>query len=287
MVNPSSEEPLSPDSVAGSQADEAPPTAEAAEPEPLLWSGAEAAGPEPLLWSGAEEVAPFGVTGTYPPPTPVPEAPPRPSRGQRARHLARELIETFVLALLIFLVVRAALQNFRVEGSSMDPVLHDGQYLIVNKAIYTHINLDTISKFLPFIDPGDDPVHYLFRRPQRGDVIVFRFPGNPDRDFIKRIIGEPGDTVEVKDSTVYINGGALDEPYLTSKPTYVYGPAEVPPKQYFVLGDNRNNSYDSHVWGFLPEENIIGQAWLSYWPRDYWGLVANKDLTPLAAGESP
>ena len=286
MTNPGPEEPFSPDTADASASGEAPPNREAPEPEPLLWSGVEAAEPEAFLWSGVEEGAPFGLAGPYPPPA-APEAPPRLSRGQRARRLARELIETFVLALLIFLVVRAALQNFRVEGSSMDPVLHDGQYLIVNKAIYTHINLDTISKFLPFIDPGDDPVRYLFRRPQRGDVIVFRFPGNPERDFIKRIIAEPGDTVEVREGTVYVNGGRLEEPYITSHPTYTYGPAEVPPKQYFVLGDNRNNSYDSHVWGFLPEENVIGQAWLSYWPKDEWGLVENKDLSPVAAGESP
>jgi len=169
----------------------------------------------------------------------------------------------------------------------MDPALHDGQYLIVNKAIYAHVNLDTIGKFIPFIDPGNDPVHYLFRRPQRGDVVVFRFPGNPDRDFIKRIIGEPGDTVEVRNGTVYVNGLPLDEPYITSKPTQPYGLTVVPPKQYFVLGDNRNNSYDSRQWGFVPERNIIGQAWLSYWPKGDWGLVANKDLSPLPAGQSP
>ena len=242
----------------------------------------EAAEPEPLFWSsGADEGLFIGTGGVYPAPV-AHEAPPKPGLGKGIGRVARELIETFVLALLIFLAVRAALQNFRVEGSSMDPILHNGEYLIVNKAIYTRINLKTISRFIPFIDPGDNPVHYLFRRPRRGDVVVFRFPGNPERDFIKRIIGEPGDTVEIKDNTVYINGGALDEPYITSKPNYTYGPQEVPPKQYFVLGDNRNNSYDSHVWGFLPEENIIGQAWLSYWPKDDWGLVPNKSLSPQA-----
>jgi signal peptidase I len=242
---------------------------EAAEPEAFLWTG------------GGDEGALVGATGPFPPQA-VEEAPPKPRRGQRARRLARELIETLVLALLIFLVVRAALQNFRVEGSSMDPILHDGQYLIINKAIYTRIDLNTISRFVPFLDTGEDSVRYLFRRPQRGDVVVFRFPGNPERDFIKRIIGEPGDTVEIKNGTVYIDGAPLDEPYITSKPTYTYGPTQVPPKHYFVLGDNRNNSYDSHVWGFLPEENIIGQAWLSYWPLDSWGLVPNKDLSPQA-----
>jgi signal peptidase I len=269
MTNPASEQPPVPEMAGGSPSGEPPPTAEAAESEALFWS------------SGADEGMLIGVTEPYARPV-AHEVPPKPGFGKRIRRVARELVGTFVIALLVFVAVRAAFQNYRVEGSSMEPVLHNGQYMIVNKAIYTRINLKTISRFLPFIDPGDNPDRYLFRAPQRGDVVVFRFPGNPDRDFIKRIIGEPGDTVEIKNGTVYIDGGALDEPYITSKPTYTYGPAEVPPKQYFVLGDNRNNSYDSHVWGFLPEENIIGQAWLSYWPKDDWGLVLNKDLSPQA-----
>jgi signal peptidase I len=253
----------------GSPSGGPPPTVEAAEPEVLLWSG---------LGEGA-------LTDAGEPHTPpaTDEAPPKPSRGRRVGRLAREFVETFVFALLIFLAVRAALQNYSVEGSSMEPVLHNGQYLIVNKAIYTRINLKTISRFLPFIDLGDNPVHYLFRAPRRGDVVVLHFPGHPERvPLIKRIIGEPGDTVEIRDGTVYINGGPLDEPYIMSKPTYTYGPAEVPAKQYFVLGDNRNNSYDSHSWGFLPEENIIGQAWISYWPKADWGLILNKHVSPQA-----
>jgi signal peptidase I len=276
MTDPTSEENPRPEMKPESPAGEPPPSAEAAEPQVWLWSGTEDAAlsgaGEPYVAPPAQEARPVAAA----------EAPPMPSRRRRALRLVRELAETFILALLIFLVVRAALQNFRVEGSSMDPSLHNGQYLIINKAIYTRINLDTISKFIPFIDPGDNPERYLFRAPKRGDVIVFRFPGDPDRDFIKRIVGEPGDIVEVRNGTVYIDGEPLDEPYITSKPTYVYGPREVPPKQYFVLGDNRNNSYDSHAWGFLPEENIIGQAWLSYWPTDYWGLVPNKNLSPQA-----
>jgi len=274
MTNPTSEESPYPEIKPESSAGEPPPSAEAAEPQAWLWSGT-----EDSVLTGVGE--PY-LSPPAPEAPPAAEAPPMTSRRRRVLRNVRELAETFVLALLIFLVVRAALQNFRVEGSSMDPSLHNGQYLIINKAIYTRINLNTISKFIPFVDPGDNPVHYLFRAPKRGDVVVFRFPGNPDRDFIKRIIGEPGDTVEVRDGVVYIDGAPLDEPYITSKPTYTYGPAEVPPKHYFVLGDNRNNSYDSRAWGFLPEENIIGQAWLSYWPTDYWGLVPNKDLSPQA-----
>jgi signal peptidase I len=254
----------------GSPSGEPPPTAEAEESEALFWS------------SGAGEGMLIGVTEPYPRPV-AHEVPPKPSFGKRIRRLARELIGTVVIALLVFVAVRAAFQNYRVEGSSMEPVLHNGQYMIVNKAIYTRIGLKTISRFMPFIDAGDGSLHYLFRPPRRGDVVVFRLPGNPERaPLIKRIIGEPGDTVGIRNGVVYIDGSPLDEPYITSKPTYHYGPTEVPPKQYFVLGDNRNNSYDSHVWGFLPEENIIGQAWLSYWPRSDWGLILNKHLSPQA-----
>lgn len=251
----------------GSPHGEPPPAEEAGEPDPFLWT-ADGGG-----WGFAAATGPYPEVG-------VPEAPPKPSRGRRVGRLAREVIETLILALLIFLAVRAALQNFRVEGSSMDPALHNGQLIIVNKAIYTRINLEPISRFIPFFDPGDDGVRYLFRHPRRGDVVVFRFPGNPDRTYIKRIIGEPGDTVEVKGGTVYIDGAPLSEPYIVNKANYTYGPEEVPPKQYFVLGDNRNNSRDSRSWGFLPEGNIIGQAWLSYWPQDFWGLIPNKNLSP-------
>ncbi len=247
----------------------------------------QAAAPEDFLWvhGSAEAAAITAAESGLVLPRPVEEAPPRPRR--RWRRTARELVETLILALLIFLVVRSAVQNFRVEGSSMLPSLADGQYLIINKAIYTHINLRPLERVLPFLDFGDDPEWYIFRKPRRGDVVVFRFPNDPNRDFIKRIIGEPGDTVEVRGSVVYINGQPLDESYLENPPTYTYGPATVPPKQYFVLGDNRNNSYDSHVWGFVPRENIIGQAWLSYWPTDSFGLVPNKNLELKATEENP
>ena len=101
------------------------------------------------------------------------------------RRLGWELAQTLVLAALIFFAVRAVAQNFRVEGSSMEPSLHDGQYLLVNKALFFQINLQSLSKFIPFIDPGAEPRRFLFRAPQRGDVVVFRFPRDPERDFIK------------------------------------------------------------------------------------------------------
>jgi|GEM_PF-102589 len=215
---------------------------------------------------------------------------PRRSAGDRLRRVARELAETVILALLIFFAVKAVVQNFRVEGASMEPSLATNQYLLVNKAIYFRVNMDRIHKFLPFI-PGDNgqPRH-LFRAPRRGDVIVFRFPLDPSRDFIKRVIGVPGDTVEVKDEKVYINGSPLKEDYINATPNYTYGPKTVPAGMYFVLGDNRRFSYDSHSWtcpqqqqcDFVPEENIIGQAWFSYWPLNTLGFVNNKVIRPLA-----
>jgi signal peptidase I len=229
-----------------------------------------------------------------------PIAPPperaKPRRG--AARTLRELAETVILAVVIFLIVRAAVQNFQVEGSSMDPTLHNGLYLLVNKAVYFEINLETLDKFLPFIDPGDDPTRYLFRGPRRGDVIVFvapeQVPGEAERDFIKRIIAVPGETVEVRNDTVFINGKPLDEPYIRERPNYIFGPQTVPEGHYFVLGDNRNESFDSHAWAdpWLPKENIIGLAWVNYWDecgaRGNWcpdfGLIDNTSVKP---GDAP
>ncbi len=208
--------------------------------------------------------------------------------GARTRKVARELVETVVLALLIFFAVRAVVQNFRVEGASMEPSMHNNQYLLVNKALYYRVDFGRLHNVLPFLPGESDGERHLFRPPNRGDIIVFRFPLDPDRDFIKRVIGVPGDTVEIRDEKVFVNGTALVENYILATSNYTYGPATVPPGRYFVLGDNRRNSYDSHAWGsscgaqaqceFVPEENIIGQAWITYWPFDQLGLVNNKNI---------
>lgn len=168
----------------------------------------------------------------------------RPSKPKRS--MLRELVETAILTIAIFLVVRVALQNFRVEGESMLPNLHNGEYILVNK------------------------VDYLLHAPQRGDVVVFDATpaGDPGKDFIKRVIGLPGERVAVRHNTVYINGTALHEPYSHYPSNYAFGPKVVPPNDYFVLGDHRNNSDDSHMWPaiWLPRHDIIGKAWVAYWP---------------------
>jgi signal peptidase I len=164
----------------------------------------------------------------------------------RRRSLVRELLETAVLTIAIFLIVKAAVQNFRVEGDSMLPNLHNGEYILVNK------------------------VDYVLHPPSRGDIVIFNAApaGDPGKDFIKRVIGLPGETVAVRNNTVYINGTPLHEPYQHYPANYTFGPKTVPKGDYFVLGDHRNNSDDSHMWAatWLPQHDIIGKAWIAYWP---------------------
>jgi signal peptidase I len=172
-----------------------------------------------------------------------------------------ELLQTIVLMAVLFLGMRGVAQNFRVEGPSMQPTLTTGEFLWVNKAAY-------------FEWHGQ----YLLGGPQRGDIAVLRPPDTAeDIDLIKRVIGLPGDQLRIQHGQVFINGRPLAEPYIAFKASYNYPldgtDAVVPGGQYFVLGDNRANSRDSHLGWFVPAENLIGRAWLSYWPPAAWGLM--------------
>jgi signal peptidase I len=201
----------------------------------------------------------------------------------------RDVLETLILTLLIFLVVRSVVQNFKVDGRSMEPTLESGQYLLIDKASYWRIDGQLAHLIMPGAEAADETRqtigHYLFGGPARGDIIVFRYPKDPSRDFIKRVIAVSGDTVEIRAGTVYVNGSPLKEGYTAAAPNYQMSAEQVPAGNYFVLGDNRNNSSDSHIWGLVPEENIIGRAWLSYWPVDQVGVVGAKPAlaTPAAA----
>ena len=166
----------------------------------------------------------------------------------------REFLLTIAIAAVIVIAFQITVGNYVVIMSSMEPSFHEEQRLLVNKAIY------------------------IFSEPQRGDVVIFKAPAGRNGDYIKRIIALPGDTVEIKEEAVYVNNSRLDEPYITSPPKYTMEKREVPENEYFVLGDNRNNSDDSHYNWTLPHENIIGKAWLSIWPPDLWGLAANYPL---------
>jgi signal peptidase I len=212
---------------------------------------------------------------------------------KRARKWVRELIETGLLALLVFLAVRASFQNFRVDGSSMYPTLEDGQFLIVNKLVYSEVDVGKLSDFLPFVDPGEQPKRYVFHGPDRGDIIVLRDPRKPDTDLIKRVVGLPGETVEIVQGVVYINDRRLIEPYIEQEWHDTKPKVLIPPDQYFVMGDNRDNSLDSRSAqvGLVHKDLIIGKAMISYWPSDKIGLAPNgsptlsEELRPKTAAD--
>src|SRR4051812_39295330 len=197
---------------------------------------------------------------------------PAPSAKHQAGRAVREIIETLLLAALIFFLVRLVVLNFRVDGGSMLPNLDNEEMLLVNRNAYQHVDLNG-NRYYPF-----DP-------PERGDVIVFDPPTNSDKPYIKRIIGLPGDEITFGDGRVIINGHPLEEDYITERTRC--GRSDtcdvvVPPDTVYVLGDNRGNSQDSRVFGTVPVGNIIGKAWLSYWPPDDFGFVPHEDYPPAA-----
>jgi signal peptidase I len=168
--------------------------------------------------------------------------------------LLRELIISAIIGFGLFIVLQNTIQTCIVSSSSMEPDLTVGQRLIVSKISYR------------FTDPG------------RGDIVVFKLPSNPDAiPYIKRVIGLPGDTVEIKEGKVLVNGTALNEPYIKEAPRYTMIIRTIPTENYFVLGDNRNDSNDSHVWGNVPRELIIGKASFTIWPLDLFGNAPNYD----------
>jgi signal peptidase I len=186
---------------------------------------------------------------------------------------AREYFESIVIAVILALFVRTwVVQAFKIPTGSMENNLLIGDHLLVNKFVFG----PTASA----IDRAVLPV----RDVRRGDIVVFKYPDEPERDFIKRVIGLPGDTLELRAKKVYVNGQPLDEPYVhflvpASEGSEVtsmdvrdrYGPVSVPADQYFVMGDNRDNSQDSRYWGFLPRSYIKGKALMIYWSFDSSG----------------
>jgi len=163
--------------------------------------------------------------------------------------LFREIVETLLLTVVIFVLVNTLTGRFRIDGSSMEPTLHDGEYVIVNRVLYR------------------------LHTPERGDIVVFRLDAG-GKEYIKRVIGLPGDVVEVRGGRVIVNGTPLAEPYLAQPPVYTMEPRKIGPHECFVLGDNRNNSSDSHSsLGAIPFNAIDGKAWVTYWPPKDWGIV--------------
>ena len=194
------------------------------------------------------------------------------------KSIAREYFESLVIAVVLALFIRTfVVQAFKIPTGSMEQNLLIGDHLLVNKFVFGSTISPIERAFLPMKDI------------QRKDVIVFKFPKDPERDFIKRVIGLPGETVELRNKRVFVNGKQLDEPYVyyledppplpqetemssdqqgNGDPRVQYGPVTVPPGQYFVMGDNRDNSEDSRYWGFMPKENLKGRALVIYWSYD-------------------
>lgn len=170
----------------------------------------------------------------------------------------QEFLETILLAVVIFLVVNTITGRYQVQSVSMEPTLHEGQYIIASK------------------------VTYWFHPPERGDIVVLNPPQPSDLPYIKRVIGLPGDQVEVHDGRVWINGVALNEPYISGPPLY-NGSWTIEPGKYLVLGDNRNNSSDSHIWGLLPRNDILGKAIFRYWPLNKFGPITHYSYPELEA----
>jgi signal peptidase I len=189
--------------------------------------------------------------------------------------LGAELAQAVVVTGVLVLGLRTVVQNFRVEGISMEPTFGGGQALIVNRAAYAHVENTPLAGMLP--TTGQGSTSYLFGGPQRGDIAVFKAPPEPDADYIKRIIGLPGESVLIRQGQVFINGQRLDEPYVNYPASYNFPPDGepmlVPDGNYFVLGDNRPESFDSHLGWVVPVDNLIGRAWLRYWPPDELGVV--------------
>lgn len=170
-----------------------------------------------------------------------------------------DVLETLILSVFLFVGINAVTARIRVDGYSMEPTLQSGEFVIVNKLSYT------------------------FGEPRIGDVIVFRYPRDPEQEYIKRVVGLPGDNIKVMNGKVLVNDIPLDEPYISSPPNY-QTEWEVPEEAVFVLGDNRNNSSDSHNWGPVHMDYVIGKAVLVYWPPEQWGLIDHPLIAVASEG---
>jgi signal peptidase I len=185
----------------------------------------------------------------------------------RKKHVVREYAESIIIAIILALVIRTfVVQAFKIPSGSMEDTLAIGDHILVNKFIY--------GTKVPFTDRRILKI----RDPRRGDVIVFEYPEDPSKDFIKRVIGTPGDVVQVKDKKVYVNGKLYENPHEVHKENDIIPevqnprdntkPISVPANSYFVMGDNRDRSYDSRFWGVVKNDKIKGLAFIKYWSWD-------------------
>lgn len=189
------------------------------------------------------------------------------------RSALREIVQTLLTAVIIFVLIRAVVLTYRVEGTSMVPALQPGQLLLVGRHAYLHIDVNGILDALPFVERDGERMVYPFGKPSRGDIVILDAHDASGKPYVKRVVGLPGDRVSIHDGALYVNGERLDEPYIngmaTTRPGRFLraGNEQVIPEGYvFVMGDNRSNSRDSHNFGPVPINAIKGQVWLSLWP---------------------
>jgi signal peptidase I len=195
------------------------------------------------------------------PTQPIPEAVPEPNASEKQRpelfRMIVDILETIVLSVLLFAGINTISARIRVDGYSMQPTLETGEFVIVSK------------------------LAYRLGSPKYGDVIVFHYPRDPKQEYIKRVIGLPGDHVQIKNGQVFVNEQLIDEPYVAVAPAY-QSEWTVPEKSLFVLGDNRNNSSDSHNWGPVPMDYVVGKAILVYWPPQRWAWIDSLSAASAA-----
>jgi signal peptidase I len=188
----------------------------------------------------------------------IPESSQPPANGRPAwLTFLTETLQTIILAIVLYFLIESVIARVRVENISMLPTLQPNEFVIVNK------------------------MAYKLGEVQGGDIVVFHYPQDPREDYIKRVIGVPGDTITVEGQQVYVNNRPLTEPYISAEPQYS-GSWTVPEGQLFVLGDNRNQSSDSHSWGFVPMGNLVGKALVIYWPLDQFKLLSQPLIVNAA-----
>ena len=198
------------------------------------------------------------------------------------KDILNDLLETVALALLLFFVIQGTFRNYRVELSSMEASLFPQDRLVVNKLVYFRLSTEIFDSIVRSNnDRSESNDLFLFQAPKRGEIIVFEYPMEPGRDFVKRVIALPGETVSIEAGSILIDGDVLEEPYVVNKGQHYMSPILVPEGSYFVVGDNRENSSDSRFWGPVDMTNIIGKVSLRYWPFEsfeyFSSIVFNID----------
>ena len=196
------------------------------------------------------------------------------------RSLIREAIEALAIAVFLTFLFQSAGQVYQVQGWSMEPTLLHADRVLLNKAAYLRVDAEPTARLLPWLDLEPGAAWEPFGGPRRGDVVVFAYPNDPSQVFVKRVIGEPGDKVRMEQGVIYLNGEALEEPYVEFGAHETLAEVTVGQGEYFVVGDNRPGSSDSRAWGAVPRESIIGKTQLIYWPPERLNSLERGGVPP-------